>query len=308
MGSLTKFFLLAYAIAWTFFIAAIFTGRPAVFVPGIFAPVIVALWLTARAEGWPGARALLRRVLLWRAGWQLYAFAIGYMAAIKLAVALAYRLARGAWPHFGNTAWYVMVAAIVISTPFQAGEEIGWRGYALPRLAARFGFANASILLGVIWACWHLPQFFVTGADTLGQSFPLFLIEVTALSVALAWLYVRTNGSLLLTMLMHSAVNQTKDIVPSAVAGATNPFALSTSLVAWLTAALLWICAGYFLVRMTHRERGRLARSGRASRAAAYDSRRAGRSATAAGTAALPYLQRVTASIVTSSPGGVSPM
>lgn len=143
-----------------------------------------------------------------------------------------------------------MLAAIVISTPVQAGEEIGWRGYAVPSLAARFGFARGSLLLGVIWACWHLPLFFIPGIDKSGQSFPVYLLQVTAMSVALAWLYVHTNGSLLLVMLMHSAVNQTKDIVPSAVSAATNPFALSTSLVAWLTVALLWICAGYFLVRM----------------------------------------------------------
>lgn len=66
----------------------------------------------------------------------------------------------------------------------------------------------------------------------------------------MAWLYWRTEGSLLLVMLMHAAVNNTKDIVPSAVAGATNPFALSTSLAAWLTVALLWIGAAYFLFRM----------------------------------------------------------
>ena len=66
----------------------------------------------------------------------------------------------------------------------------------------------------------------------------------------MAWLYRHTNGSLLLTMLMHAAVNNTKDIVPSAVAGATNPFALSASLVAWLSLALMWTCAAYFLVRV----------------------------------------------------------
>src|ERR1700676_2285886 len=114
----------------------------------------------------------------------------------------------------------------MISTPVQAGEEIGWRGYALPRLAARFGLARASLLLGVLWGCWHLPLFFVPGVDNYGQSFPVFVLGTTALSVAIAWLYAHTNGSLLLTMLMHSAVNQTLGIVPSAVANATNPFAL----------------------------------------------------------------------------------
>lgn len=136
----------------------------------------------------------------------------------------------------------------------QAGEEIGWRGYALPRLAARFGLARGSIMLGVIWAIWHLPLFFLRQADTFGQSFPVYLLQVTALSVAIAWLYWRTNGSLLLTMLLHAAINNTKDIAPSLVTTGTNPFTLNASPVSWLTLALLWVCAAYFLVRMPKTE------------------------------------------------------
>jgi hypothetical protein len=66
----------------------------------------------------------------------------------------------------------------------------------------------------------------------------------------MAWLYWRTNGSLLLTMLMHAAVNNTKDIVPSTVSSATNVLSFRSSRVAWLSVTVLWICAGYFLVRM----------------------------------------------------------
>jgi membrane protease YdiL (CAAX protease family) len=196
---------------------------------------------------------------MWRVGAQWYLFAIGYTAAIKLAVALVLRVATGTWPRFGTEAWYIIPVAIAFSTPFQAGEEIGWRGYALPRLAARFGLARASVLLGLIWACWHLPQFFIPETDTYRQSFFVFGLQVTALSVAIAWLYAHTNGNLLLTMLLHSAVNNSKDIVPSAMPGATNTFGLSSSAVAWLTVALLWVCAAYFLVRMptTEPQRGR---------------------------------------------------
>jgi hypothetical protein len=75
----------------------------------------------------------------------------------------------------------------------------------------------------------------------------VYLFQVTAISVAMARLYGRTQRSSLLVMLFHAAINNTKDIVPSAVPGATNPFALSSSLVAWLTLTLLWICAAYFL-------------------------------------------------------------
>src|SRR3989449_7017007 len=212
--------------------------------------ISVALWLASRAEGSTGVRALLDRVLRWRVAGQWYLFAVGYIGAIKLAVALVHRVAIGAWPRFSNEPWYLIAAAIVGSTPFQAGEEIGWRGYALPRLAARFGLARASLLLGLVWACWHLPQFLVPEADTYRQSFFVYVLQVTALSVAMAWLYARTNGSLLLVMLLHSAVNNAKDIVPSTAPGATNTFGLSASLVAWLTVTLLWICGAYFLARM----------------------------------------------------------
>jgi membrane protease YdiL (CAAX protease family) len=84
----------------------------------------------------------------------------------------------------------------------------------------------------------------------VGQSFPLYLLQVAALSVAAAWLYWRTGGSLLLVMLLHAAVNNTKDIVLSPVPGAADPFTVSASREGWLTVAVLWIVAAYLLVRM----------------------------------------------------------
>src|SRR5215471_220556 len=263
--SLLKFFLLTYAATWTVFIAvgmlaakmaAAGLPRPGLLVmmvlPGVFAPAIVALMLTACAEGRAGVTALLQPLFHWRVGLKWYAFAIGFIAAIKLTAALILRAATGAWPRFGQVAWYIMLAATIFSTVIggQAGEEIGWRGYALPRLAQRFGLAGGSVLLGVIWATWHLPLFFIPGAELLGQSFPVYLLQVTALSVVFAWLYWRTEGSLLLTMLLHAAINNTKDIVPSALQSATHPFTVNASRVAWLTPTLLWIVAAYFLVRM----------------------------------------------------------
>jgi membrane protease YdiL (CAAX protease family) len=75
----------------------------------------------------------------------------------------------------------------------QSGEELGWRGHALP------------------------------GTDTHGQSFPLYLTQVTGISVAIAWLWTRVHGSLLLTMIMHAAIDDTKDIVPSVPRAPANP-------------------------------------------------------------------------------------
>ena len=238
--ALLEFFLLTYAGLWACFfsvaaMSARTPGRGLLLFLGPFAPSMAALWLTARADGRPGVRALLSGVLRWRVGARWYVFALGYMAVLKLTVALLHRAINGSWPRFGHDLPGVILAAIVVSTPFQAGEEVGWRGYALPRLAARFGVGRASVLLGLVWACWHLPQFFIPEADTYGQSFFVFVIQVTALSVAMAWLWVRTGGSVLLPMLMHAAVNNSKDVVPSATPGATSMFGLHASMVAWLT-------------------------------------------------------------------------
>ena len=253
------FLVLTHAASWVCWIpvAAWLPSGPAsqvLALLGTITPSLVALWLTSRSEGGTGVRALLRRATLGQVAARWYVFALGYTAAVKLVVALLHRAVTGAWPRFGDTPWFIIPFAIAISTPVQAGEEIGWRGFALPRLAARFGLAPASVLLGVIWAFWHLPLFFVGWADKHGQSFFLYTLQVTALSTAFAWLYARTGGSLLLCMLLHAAVNNTKDIVPSVTEGATSVFGLQASLVAWLTVAVLWACAAYFLAWMARTE------------------------------------------------------
>jgi uncharacterized protein len=264
--SILAFFSLTLLLTWGFWLAATVapggfgsTAYPRAGVPallfylGVFSPAFVAIALTRRERGWDGVRALLRRLFAADVRLRWYLFAIGYMAAIKLAAAVVYRAITGTWPHFGDAPWILLLGATLLSTVVggQSGEEIGWRGYALPRLASRMGLGAASVLLGVIWASWHLPLFYIEGIPTTGASFPLYLIQVTALSVAVAWLYWHTGGSLLLTMLMHAAINNTTEIVPSIVdRPPPSPFGLSVSPIGWITAALLWIPATYFLIRM----------------------------------------------------------
>jgi hypothetical protein len=145
MRSVLKFFLLAYIVSWTFWIAAaaisgwsaspppelsLVTGL--LFLFGTIAPSLVALLLTARADGREGTLTLLRRTVRWQVRARWYFFAITYMAVVKLTVVLLHRIATDAWPKFGQTPCYIMAVVIVFSTPVQAGEEVGWRGYALP--------------------------------------------------------------------------------------------------------------------------------------------------------------------------------
>ena len=248
---------LTYAVTWTLFFIARGTDtwafRPVVFYAGVFAPGILAVLLTAWRDGRRGLGALLARLIRVDVPMRWYVFAVTYMAAAKLVTAAVYRVLYGDWPAFGSEPWFLIVAATIFSTLTggQAGEELGWRGYALPRLAARLGLRSAGVIIGVVWAAWHLPLFYwFPQADTYRQSFPTYALGVVAISVAMTWLYARTNGSLFLTMLMHSAVNQSKGIVSSAVPGATNVFAPSTSAVAWITVATLWGFAIYALVKM----------------------------------------------------------
>jgi CAAX protease family protein len=242
LSSLLKFFGLTFALSWGLWslAALVPVGTPArvmLFLPGTFAPAFVALWLAGRsvAEG----------AFLWRVKARWYLVALFYMAAVKLAAAVAHRLASGAWPAIEADPWYVFLGGTLVSTPFQAGEEIGWRGFALPRLSDRVGLGAASLVVGVIWAVWHLPLFLIAGTDTTGQSFPFFVLTVTAISAVLGWLYARTSGSLLLVMLMHAAANNIPHFIPPPVSG--NIWELHATLAQVLTAAFLWIGAGFLL-------------------------------------------------------------
>ena len=265
-ASLLQFFVLTFAVTWSLWVGAWAISRQRTSYPppgvgtvlfylGVFVPAFVSTWLTHRREGAKGITELFRRLVQWDVGFRWYAFALGYFAAVKLAAAVIHRFVAGAWPGFGGESIFLMVGAIMLFTLVfgQAGEELGWRGYALPRLTAHLGVGAASVLLGLIWAVWHLPLFFIPGIETTGQSFPLYAIGVTALSVAIAWLYSNTRGSLFLTMMMHSAINNTKDVVPSGLRPPGNPFSLNASLLGWITAGVLWICAGYMLIRMRRR-------------------------------------------------------
>jgi membrane protease YdiL (CAAX protease family) len=259
MAALAAFTVLTFAATWAaWLMSAHLAALPGfglggpVFHLGVFAPAIIAISLTALRGGRAEVGRLLGRIGRWNVDGRLYLFAIFYMVGTKFMAAAIQRVATGTWPLFGDTPLPLMFGAIVISMWVQAGEEIGWRGFALPQLAKHIGLASASLVVGVVWALWHLPLFFLEGSGSTGQSFPLFLLHVTALSVAMAWLYWRSGGSLLLVMVMHASVNNTTGVVPAALPDAADPFALRGSFVAWASVAVSWAVAAVLLHRMRH--------------------------------------------------------
>lgn len=87
------------------------------------------------------------------------------------------------------------------------GEELGWRGFALPSLLQKRSAFAASLILGVLWSAWHLPTFLVPGTPQYGKSIIAFVLMTTVYSVLLCWIYLHTAGSVLIATMAHGAMN-----------------------------------------------------------------------------------------------------
>jgi hypothetical protein len=124
-------------------------------------------------------------------------------------------------------------------------EELGWRGFALPRLQARRSAFSASVLLGAVWGVWHIPLYFVSGtgqqesAGASGTEFAIgaFVVWTIGLSILFTWLFNQTHGSLIVVMLFHAAVNLGA-FVPAAV-GSTGAASFLYALVTWIVALIV---------------------------------------------------------------------
>lgn len=194
------FFVLAYALTWPLaFLVRVSLGFGLL---GLFGPAAAALIVAAICDGRPGVTGLLAKVGLWRVSpvWYLLAFALPLaVSGIVALVAMALGYATGIqWTPIGPLSAMLFVLVV--------GEELGWRGFALPRMIARFGIGRASLLLGLLWGLWHLPTFF-PGAPQAGVPLTAYVGFTTALSGVFAWVWLHTRGSVLLATILHGAVN-----------------------------------------------------------------------------------------------------
>lgn len=160
-----------------------------------FGPTLAAVIVAARRKQ---ARGVFRP---WRThpGWVLLAlFSPMLLQVLAVLIEKALGGAPSAWVHLPVAP--EQIAALVV---FSFGEEFGWRGYAHPRMVARFGPVSGSLLLGVGWALWHLM--FLVSPQT-GRFEPLLIVMMVSLlpwSVIYAWLLRRGHGSLAVAIALH---------------------------------------------------------------------------------------------------------
>ena len=194
------FFILTFGLFWlaTPLASALWVGLMA-----SFAPSVVAIVLTALASGGAGVLALVSKLGRWRVGWTWYAAALGIPIAASLVVLGASSLLGGAQPAAAGPA-LVLIPIIYI---LAAGEELGWRGFVLPRLLERLPPLPVALLLGVIHALYHIPLWVAPGFPTPSYSFFSFLVASLFFGVLWTWLYQHTGGSVLISTLFHGTIN-----------------------------------------------------------------------------------------------------
>ena len=200
----------------------------------VVGPTLSAFIMTSVTEGRDGVRRLLRRIVLWRVGLRWYLFVLLGIPAIIL---LSTVVVPGALTSFQAAAVPSTLVLYVVAGPvflFAGGpffEEIGWRGFALPRLQRQRGPLVGSLILGVLWALWHLPLFLIPSWDTPHGSpldVALFVVWAVAITVIFTWVFNNTKGSVLLVILAHGSVNSAAVAVyglfpaPAVTGGITN--------------------------------------------------------------------------------------
>lgn len=87
------------------------------------------------------------------------------------------------------------------------GEEVGWRGFLLPHLLERYSPLSGSLIVGLVWASWHLPNFLLKDYPHYGLPYSAFVVMTLAFSVIFTWLYLNTAGSLVVAVIFHAALN-----------------------------------------------------------------------------------------------------
>jgi membrane protease YdiL (CAAX protease family) len=241
------FFVAALGITWSLQLPALLAHLGLVPGPierflilvglGAFGPLLAAVLASRLESGGRGVAVLFGPLRTWRVGVGWYLLALALPGAIFVAGRGVYSLLGGAdgGPFFYPPRTAERIAAMFF---FSIGEEIGWRGFALPRLEERYGALVASLILGFVWGLWHIPMFVIAGLSP-GTIAMLIVLFLPAGSVVFTWMYDRTRGSLLIAILLHMGahLNNSHQALP----GNVTPAVIHT--VAYCAVALVLVLA-----------------------------------------------------------------
>ncbi|MGB2908452.1 MAG: type II CAAX endopeptidase family protein [Candidatus Aminicenantaceae bacterium] len=189
--------------------------------PGAYGPSLVALFMTGVMEGKAGVRGLLRKLLIWRVGWIWYALLFIVPVGVESAAVLLSQVTHGkGTPLDPLRAVTLLFPYVLVALPFgPLGEELGWRGFMLPRLLDRHRPWASGLILGFIWSFWHLASFSYPGA-AIPSEFPvisttilLYIGTIAGGSLVFTYFYLKTRGSVLIAVLLHGVFNASSNVV-----------------------------------------------------------------------------------------------
>jgi len=210
--TLVPFLALTFGLTWgiaallilfTDEIVAIFgeiSASNPLFILAVYSPGFAGVFLVWRHYGFKGLGSFFRRLTLWRASRLWWLFLILGIPVIVYAGAAVKGTISDPFPF---SPWYQVLPALALALFLGPIEEFGWRGLALPLLQRRFTPFWAGLLLGIIWAGWHIPAFLMSGTPQSAWSFTPYFAGVVAISVILTPLFNDSRGSLLIAVLYH---------------------------------------------------------------------------------------------------------
>lgn len=196
------------------------TGPPwaiALYIIGGFVPSLLAITLTWRQEGREGLKRLGRRVMQFKIGWRWYLAIVGIVVLGTAAQIALIHILGGTFDLGLFVAQLPSAIPLIILGPLS--EELGWRGYAQDRLQTRWNGLVSGLIVGVVWALWHLPLFYMVGTSqsVLRMPFPGFACGIIAHSVLYAWLHNRTSSSVWTAVFFHWMFTYSAQVVATGV-------------------------------------------------------------------------------------------
>lgn len=202
----------AIAILFTWSLLPLASASIPISLVALFGPAVGAV-VVAGGIGREELRALGRRTADWRipVRWYLLALALPFPITALRSTVEHLAGARGGAIQLQPISAVGLVIFVLV-----AGEEAGWRGFALPRLLPRYGPWAASGIVGAGWALWHLPLFYLPAMPQYGSPFPAFVVYTISLSVLLTALALPTRSSVVIATLFHGAVNTFGLVNPAA--------------------------------------------------------------------------------------------